>query len=226
MTPAQRKRINDTTRVHQRRLRRQAGIKPRKGGGYVKARPKFKDSVPVEPFSEWIREKQAEMTMLELAHRTGVSERSLYAYRDGYDKSGKASRKAKKRKLRQVDWVSIDTVDKALVAFGEVWRLDIMYPINPHDIEYEEPFAGLDVIVVEPLEDLAFAKLWNTLPSLLVTAPNISSATERGEGVVPDVIGEYQRRELERAKRRNGKWRRKGHGDRPQTFKPRRTSHT
>jgi hypothetical protein len=206
LTERQRQRIRHTTRVHQRRLRRRAGIPARKGGGYVKA-GKHGSSVAVEPFADWIREKMKTLTVSEVAMRTGLAERLIYSYLRGYDNAGKAYRKPKQRKLRQVDWVGIDTVDKALLAFGESWRLQELYPDNP----YDEPMTyELDVITVEPLADLAFAKLWDTLPSLLVTAKNISSATERGEGTVPDVIAEYERRELERAKRRNGNWRRTG----------------
>jgi hypothetical protein len=120
-----------SSRVWHRRDRRRRGIPER--GARVTSRRK-PGAVRREPFAAWLKEKVDRHGTGYVARKTKLPERRILAIIQGYDTTGKW-RQAKKRwrgrkgKLRPVDHVLLDTVDRALLNWGETpAKLDELYP--------------------------------------------------------------------------------------------------
>lgn len=134
LKPSQRKRRRQSSRTWHRRHRRQNGVP--EVGNRVLSDSKI-GSVRREPFVVWLKQVIDDHSVAEVAERTRLSERRIHAIVNGYETTAKWAGKKKARKLRPVDYVQLDTVDKALLNWGEHDLLDRLYPL-------EEPEYGLD----------------------------------------------------------------------------------
>lgn len=101
----------------------------RRRAGGVKARPSHRDGergkrpdeptwhrvLPSEPFINWLEHRLEETgyTHVEFGRRYWMDEKKVGDLMNGHQ-----------------DTVHIDTVDKALIATGEMWALEAMYPLE------------------------------------------------------------------------------------------------
>lgn len=126
MTPEQRERQRAQARVWERRKRRRLGV-PQRPARVVGPRH-YARSYRREEFAAWLEVKVAAYGVGYVARRIGTAEHVLHAIRNGYDTSGHNLRGGGRRKLRAVDYVTIDLVDRALMAFDEHTLLDSICP--------------------------------------------------------------------------------------------------
>jgi hypothetical protein len=115
-------------RIHMRKKRRKEGVPEREPRILSDYQP---GSVRREPFAAWLQTKVNEVGKMEFMRRTGFDQRSIRAVLSGWDRksSGLGSRK---RKLRQLDYVSFTLVDKVMTAWGDHDQVNRLYP--PDDL--------------------------------------------------------------------------------------------
>lgn len=94
-------------------------------------RAKSAASVRREPFAGWLKEKVDANGIGIVAERIGMSERRVRVFLQGYDTAGKNRVTGSTGKLRPVDFVSLDLVDRSLMNWGEPPNmLDELYPLD------------------------------------------------------------------------------------------------
>ena len=126
-SPAQKAKQRRQQRLHMRKKRRAAGV-PQRTPRVVG--PKRYSSVDRMPLCRYLAPKVNELGFGRVAARTGVPERRLRAIMRGYDGDGKSQRKfGKQYKLRAIDFVEFDTVDKCFMGFDEEHLLTTFYPV-------------------------------------------------------------------------------------------------
>lgn len=110
-TPEQKARRRQTAREYETAQRRAAGIKPR---NFSKPRDE-RSTVPVEPIAPLIEvlEEQG-LNQKEISIQSGVLERRIYAIRNF-----------------ETPTVSLEVVDRLLLAFGMQEALEDLYPLDP-----------------------------------------------------------------------------------------------
>lgn len=137
-------RAADMSRTRARRERRLAGIPER--GPRVVTKPTRRDVVPRLPFAQFLAELREKHGMTKTAQMVGMGERRIAAIIYGYslcsrrktparvqweiEVYGKPLKRTSRRRLYPIDWIEFDTVDRALVHYGEPWLLDELYPIG------------------------------------------------------------------------------------------------
>lgn len=77
------------------------------------------------PFAKWLKEAVDTYGLIAVEKRTGLNARYIHSVIKGYNKS--------KGKLRPIDFLDFETIDKALLAWGDPLLLDRLYP--PKDCE-------------------------------------------------------------------------------------------
>lgn len=161
----------DSQKAWERRDRRKKGVPER--GPRRTGRRKY-TSVDRLPFARWLKGKIDLHGSARVAERTGIPDRTIYGIVRGYGYDGKATREfGKKAKLRTIDYVSFDLVDKAFMAFDEEHLIKDYYPISR---EASKP-----------------------APSTIRRQRKQQSVEKIGTNEdVPNVIGEYQRRRRSR----------------------------
>jgi len=115
--PENREKMRAYSREYDTIQRRKNGV-PYKGP-WKKYRDQEDDRVPREPFANWVIE-HCPLTRSELAEALGIPDRSLRRIIDGREKT--------KGKWYEVKTVSVDLVDRALIATGNTWHLRDLYP--------------------------------------------------------------------------------------------------
>ena len=116
-----------SNRTWQRRKRRQQGVpeqQPR-----VLSDRRGPDSVPRAPLARWLRNQAAVLGVGRTARWTGLSERQLHYYINGYYVTGK---------LRPVDYIGINIVDRIATNIGDPGLLDRLYPLDSADLLWAE----------------------------------------------------------------------------------------
>ena len=115
-------------RTMKRRQRRQAR-KPEVGARVkTEQRPGTVDRVP---FANWIRQQTEIYGVEYTAHRLGMNERRMFSIINGYTVQARPKRhrgRMRKRKLRPIDFIDLDTVDAALAEWGDPRLLFRLYP--------------------------------------------------------------------------------------------------
>jgi hypothetical protein len=114
--PENREKLRTYSREYDTIQRRKNGV-PYKGPWRKYREPD--ERVPREPFVDWLVNHQPLSTM-QMADALGINDRQLRKIIQG--------REMKKGKWYPIETVSLDLVDRALIATGNTWHIRDLYP--------------------------------------------------------------------------------------------------